>query len=667
MHLFTSKALRTQHYLLMPSLMALLSILFISPPATAGRPVIRIMPSTQGSNQISIAAGQTQTVTYLIESALGKPSHWTWSNLSNYLSKVPSVSQPDCAATTFTLAAHGSCYFTIAIDGTGFSSAYQGHPINDGPIFASSALLAYKPSPENQLVISKASHLAAPITIFAGAYNDGHVTRPLISISTDKGLTWNFPNTPNEVIFTPANTNPFSAGQLNSAFCNSEICISAGTYTDGVIDRPLLAKSIDRGVSWVYPTNMNDPVFTPANTNPFLNSGGLFGGACDDSICIAAGTYIDLMTVRRPLIALSTDHGQTFSYPDLLTSPIFTPANTYPFSDNGYFSKTSCSANLCIAAGYYLDSMSTTRPLLVETKDKGATWSFPESITAPFFIPGNSQPFVDNGKLLGTGCSGSTCVAAGFYSTGVVQLPMAAVSNDAGLTWTYPESVTQVIFSPANPNPFVDSGRLGGVSCSGTLCVAAGSYNDGTTKRPLLAFSNDSGQTWTYPAATNAPVFSPVNLHPFVNSGEFWDGALSCSGTTCVAGGQYFDGTILRPMLAVTSDSGATWTFPASVTELNFSPSATHPFGGTYAEFYAVNCSGSVCTAGGSYNDGVAERPMIGVSQDSGLTWTFPDAVTSPIFTPLNTNPFVENGWFNEAGGTAGLRFWPDSLDFLLN
>ena len=32
-------------------------------------------------------------------------------------------------------------------------------------------------------------------------------------------------------------------------------------------------------------------------------------------------------------------------------------------------------------------------------------------------------------------------------------------------------------------------------------CIATGSFNDGSTDRPLLAVSQDAGTSWIYPAS----------------------------------------------------------------------------------------------------------------------------------------------------------------------
>ena len=99
----------------------------------------------------------------------------------------------------------------------------------------------------------------------------------------------------------------------------------------------------------------------------------------------------------------------------------------------------------------------------------------------------------------------------------------------------------------------------GGASCSGNTCIATGFYNDGTTNRPLLALSHDAGASWTYPSAITSTQL-PVTFHSGI-----LNGGASCSGTTCIAIGYYNDGTVNRPLLALSEDGGFSWTYPTSI------------------------------------------------------------------------------------------------------
>ena len=520
--------------------------------------------------------------------------------------------------------------------------------------------------PLNVKIISPLPPQITPL-IAAGSYvNNSSTINPLLVLSQDLGVTWSYPDSIISPIFTLFNINPFASnGQFYGASCNGVTCIAVGDYFDSSsIQHPLLTVSQNAGTTWSYPNSITTPVFTPTNTNPFVSNGQFNGASCSGNICIAAGFYADGSSVQRPLLAMSQNSGATWSYPNSITAPVFTPVNTIPFVSGGGFNGTSCSGTICIAAGNYYDG-SVQRPLLAVSQNTGSTWSYPNAIPAPVFTPSNSYPFASDGQFKGASCTGSICIAVGLYFDGSsVQRPLLAISQNSGATWSYPNSITAPVFIPTDTNPFVDKGIFNGASCTGTTCIAAGHYMDVVDiTRPLLAVSHDSGATWSYPDAIATPVFTPSNTNPFLDQGKF-NGA-SCSGTICIATGSYLDGSVVqRPLLAVSQDSGSTWSYPDSITAPVFTPSNTKPFNDT-GEFTSASCNGSICIAAGDYIDSSSiQRPLLAISQDSGATWSYPEVITVPVFTPSNTIPFNSGGIFNatSAGNTS---FLPDRLKFI--
>ena len=485
--------------------------------------------------------------------------------------------------------------------------------------------------------------------------------------------------------------------------------VAVGQYVDGSTSRPLLALSQDSGVAWSYPESITDPTFI---SHPYISSGTFNSASSTGSTFIAVGRYWDGSTFL-PLLALSQDTGATWTYPESLTAPVFTPTNSIPFFDNGNYTSSSCSGNTCIAAGYYREGAPTfsSHPLLALSQNSGTTWTYPEAISVTNFTPPNTNPYTDSGNFSGASCSGTTCIAVGSYFGGGQLRPLLAVSQDSGTAWIYPDSITSPVLTTY---PFNQNGYFASASCSGNICIAAGGYDDGSTGRPLLALSQNSGATWTYPDSITNPIFVPntflgggftgascsgstciavgnytdgSNGRPLLalsqDSGTTWtypvsitepvfiqnpfDGggftSASCSGSTCIAVGQYLDGTIARPLLAVSQNSGVTWTYPESITAPVFTPNNTNPFSQD-GIFNSASCNGSTCMAAGQYNDGFVDRPLVAVSNDSGATWTYPNSVNAPIFTPNNTNSFVGGGIFN--GANVGGSLLSKSLQFLI-
>ncbi len=455
--------------------------------------------------------------------------------------------------------------------------------------------------------------------IITGHYYDDLVKRPLLGLSTDNGVTWNYPG---DITHTSL-PHSFHNGELRGITCSNSLCIAIGTYDDHVTHRPLLALTKDSGLTWSYP-DINDNL-------PASFKSGWFSGSpsCTGNYCIAVGSYRDDKKYL-PLLAVTRDAGITWSYPDEINSPNFR---------EGMFYDSTCIGSTCMAVGYHYEG--TTYPLLALSKNYGATWTYVTETTLP-------APFYREHFSGGISCSESLCIISGEYDNRTKPWPLLAVSNDKGETWSYPSE----IIKSALP-PFFMRGKLdGGSSCSGNICVATGYFSDKTTERPLLAFTNDSGKTWTYPSdiISNLP-------NQFI-SGKFYDA--SCNGNTCVAVGEYKDRQRTRPLLAVTTDMGATWKYPMEIT----SPilPTTFESGG----LYGISCTDEICLASGSYyyDDrirGYTYMPLLATSYNNGATWSYSFSAISRDALPY---PFFEGG-FHGVLSNGITPVMPKSLQFI--
>lgn len=653
----------------------------------AGIPPINItLSSGAGTNIVKTSTAQTNVVEYKLQDAIGRPPSRTWlwtPSALSYVTRTQSLHQPDCSIynqansnpNSFTLPPNGVCYFAFKIDGTQFAAA-QTTTAFYRPMFTNSSGVAYGPCQSEIVKIALVSPTPTPppppppapptVLIAAGSYIDGSdlpdgIQRPLLAVWQSTNQTWKYPESINAPIYTPNNTYPFLRyGAFNGASCYGNVCIAAGQGEDSFKQRPLLAISQNSGTTWSYPESIAAIVFTP-NLHPFDNLAFLFGASCYDNMCIASGQYRS-GGVRRPLLAVSQDSGSNWIFPGSITEPVFTDEFI-----NGVLSSASCSGSACIAVGKYVSTSGITRPLLALNQKPNTDWIYPEIITTPEFTPDNTYPFNNNGLFNSASCEGSTCIAVGDYidNDGNTR-PLLALSKNSGTDWTYPTSITESIFTPPNSYPYYTYASFNGASCNGSTCVAVGEYASSADDfHPLLAVSKDSGETWIFPDAITAPVFTPNNTYPYQNYGYF--SSVSCNKSTCIAVGAYMatgeidpmDG-ISRPLLAVSRDSGDTWIFPESIT----APVVTPTFAWTNG-FTSVSCNESICIAAGSYTDeNSIQRPLLASSQDQGATWSFPAAISDPVFTPSNTNPFYDFGRFNAAASN-NVSWLPNSLKFI--
>jgi hypothetical protein len=643
----------------------------------AGIPPIDItLSSGVGTNIINTSLGQHTIVEYKIQDVIGKPPSrtWLWSSPVNpYISRVNSLHAPDCSTynqpnanpNSFMLPPSGFCYFAVEVDGTKFANTSQSKTATYRPVFSNSGAIEYGPCLSEQLHITLGATILPFITV--GTYFSGAIQRPLLAVSQNLGDSWIYPDSINAPVFTPTNPNQFEdKGVFYGASCNSSLCIAVGKGEDTLSrNRPLMALSKDAGNTWTYPQQVNAPVFQPDNVSwPFINSptNRLNSASCTETLCIAAGTY---RGNNRPLLTYSQNYGDTWIYPSSVTMPNLAPLN---YANGGNFNSTACSNSICIAVGGYNTALpDINRPLLVQSTNSGNSWEYPLAITDPQFL---TNQFLNFSDLRGASCSGNTCIAVGLYtSTDTVVRPLLAITQNAGTSWSYPESITNVVFTPANPNPFVDLGVFNDVSCINSTCVAVGSYNDGTIRRPLLAYSQDLGSTWIFPPEPTAPLFTPASGNPYDHDGQFL--SVSCTSSICIAVGSYVDdNNRTNPLLAQSLDSGVTWVFPYSITQPVFMPNDTFPFQSD-GMFNSAECKEDICIASGSYVDATnVKAPLLAISKDKGVTWLYSEDISAVYFTPLpdvplNGNPFDDNGQLNATAGGKNASYLPNSLKFI--
>ena len=114
------------------------------------------------------------------------------------------------------------------------------------------------------------------------------------------------------------------------------------------------------------------------------------------------------------------------------------------------------------------------------------------------------------------------------------------------------------------PSAYSNFGGFISSSCTGTggtaICIAGGLYHaTNGTDYPMLALSTNGGATWSYPVDSSGLLPSDYS-----NNGEFK--SLSCTGTggtaICIAGGNYqATNSNYYPMLALSTNGGTSWSY----------------------------------------------------------------------------------------------------------
>lgn len=268
------------------------------------------------------------------------------------------------------------------------------------------------------------------------------------------------------------------------------------------------------------------------------------------------------------------------------------------------------------SVGFYQAGM-IIAPLAFISSNNGATWSAS--------VPPDTG--LDGGAILsGVGCDGLHCSAVGNYGdSNGNELPLFYSTLDGGVTWSEPS-----FFSLQGiPMPALTEIQTVAISCSGSKCSTVGSYQDNSNRhQPLSYSSSDYGVTWSQPYFPSKVGF-PVNQSRFL-------GAVSCTDTTCVAGGFYNNALNDRqPLFYRSTNNGVSWSAPII-------PATTGlPAGNGGAKIVGVSCSGSNCTAVGVVEDPVLPGrtiPFSYLSTNGGVSWG-----TAHLFS-LTTLPVGNRG-----------------------
>jgi hypothetical protein len=396
--------------------------------------------------------------------------------------------------------------------------------------------------------------------------------------------------------FAPGVQNLSPNDSFDSVSCSGLTCVAAGEFlASNGYEQAVTESSGDGGVTW----GLAQPVTLPAGVLTPSDPGSYFDAvSCSGSDCVAAGYFDSAADSYQAMTATTNDGGATWSVAQPVNSAagLLSPSSPYTF-----FLSVSCSGSSCVAAGYFVNANGQWQAMTDTSSDGGSTWSL---------IQPTNVPNTEFSEYDAVSCSGSTCVAAGYFVNASDDYQaLTDTSSDGGTTWNaaQPVNISGGVLNTFNPSSFFNS-----VSCWGLNCVAAGYFYGANGNMSVTDTSSDGGVTW----GLAQPTSFAANIEAASPSASF--DSISCSGVICVAAGQLYD--VNGSDLAFTdtsSDGGVTW---AVAQTSSFAAGVQYALPQSYG--FAVSCSSSTCVTAGEFEDvNGADQAFTDTSGDGGVTW----------------------------------------------
>lgn len=339
-------------------------------------------------------------------------------------------------------------------------------------------------------------------SVFTAAGEDLSSGAPLLAVSNDAEHTW---------AVKPI-AGPAIQGCFNAAACTGSgsaiICTAAGENC--LSGEPILAASTDAGDSWAMQAITGLPTVGNFESASCTGSGS-------SAVCTAVGDNND---TGAALLVASLNGGNTWVSKTITGLPA-----------TSVFHGTSCSGSgataICTAVG---EEFGSGAPFLATSTDGANTWAVQPIAGLPA-----------TGTFKASSCVGSStnalCIAVGQNQTSFA--PLMAMSTNGAATWN-------IVSIPGLPS----DGIFNTSSCTGSgstaICIAAG--QEQASFAPLLVVSNDGGATWTVKSVTGAPI-----------NGEFDASSCTGSGPAAICTAVGVDQVSFLPLLAVSNDGGNTW------------------------------------------------------------------------------------------------------------
>lgn len=366
---------------------------------------------------------------------------------------------------------------------------------------------------------------------------------------------------------------------------NMQIVVGNYDSTDRRYELPLLAISRDHGATWSYPTDIISDKKLPLAWLDYKFTSAI----CPDDFCIAMGDYVSSIYNHPPLVAVSENKGTSWSY--VSTMP--------PNIGELYIHEQviSCHTTSCVIARSYKNmpeeyEENELKHLISFSKDKGKSWSY-STISSPAPLK--------NVRLMGLDCTNEYCIAAGRAEG----KPMIAVSKDQGASWSYSKLDLPIDYQSAS---------FRAVKCKNSICIAVGDYNKPNTQADVIVLKSiDKGNSWSMIKTDYQPFSRYVDLRSITYSGDTWiitgmDLSLRQDQTPA-----------FKPLVFVSQDNGSNWIQPPTlISKLLPKLEEDH-----FTLSAATSCIDDLCVMPilGRYTNTYA----LALSQDRGITWSYLD------------------------------------------
>lgn len=405
--------------------------------------------------------------------------------------------------------------------------------------------------------------------ILQGFYTSDQVTYPMLGVSNN-----NYKSVEYKIDKTAGSLPPdfTDNGIFYNSSCNKNFCAAVGTYEDFYkTSYPMLAFSTDSGESWVYEIDKNLQTLPPT----FYHSGLLTDVDCGENFCVTSGKYFTKSTQAYPMIAVKNFSETRWRYEvDSRNLP------TDYANDANIFS-IRCDSNVCLAGGQYGARDKQFYPMLIMSNDSGRTWQYKFDKTHYLFQTQSSIR-----SFYATKCHKNICIASGDFRNS----PQLLITKDGGDTWEYKEVLG--LSRELTKEEQIAYGAFYRINCDADTCIAAGEYtNYAKNVRPLLAVSTDGGNTWVYKIGHT---LTDNALPEKLSDGVFYDA--NCKNNTCIAVGNYTQGHFLHPLIVMSTDGAQSWHNQLAPQELPVKY-------GQYGLFSEANCTENGCYAIGMYED----------------------------------------------------------------
>ena len=388
----------------------------------------------------------------------------------------------------------------------------------------------------DSVVCPSAGHCAA-----VGDYTDTTGSTQAL-IAAQSGGAWQASE-----LTLPGNANSTAGAQnasLNSVDCpSSGNCAAVGHYKDTTGSVRAMVATQAAGGFW-----QASALTLPAGANTAPQSAALDSVVCTSAgNCVATGRYLATTDIERVMVATQAAGG-VWQASDL---PLPANANSTAGGQFASLGSVVCaSQGNCAASGHYTDTTGSFQALIA-TQSSGGAW---QASGATLPANANSTAGAQNASLSSVVCpSAGTCTAGGGYEDTTGSFQALTATQPAGGAWAASELTlpANADMSAANQNASLSS-----VLCtSAGNCVAGGSYKDTAGNAQALIATQTAGGAWQASALT-----LPANADTAAGDQNASLKSVVCTSQgNCVAAGSYDDTTGSRQVMAATQSDGGAW------------------------------------------------------------------------------------------------------------